>query len=322
MERAVSGMELVMESKTILESIKRNGFVNAGQIILTADERKQLSLTSKKIFDSMLADDPDLLKAEAGASGIRGIVERDSDLAKITNKIVSDPVIKEVLTEILGNEYKIWQINFRRSDPKDPGLQLHQDAKGQLNLSILLDDNFNGDGATSFFPSTHLFKERTKELQVELDAKLFGLVNFLLKPFKGKCGDIGFFLNRTWHGRYPNKTDKVHDMFTIGFFPGGTQLYLKEPYKFWSKEFLVSIQGTELHRLIDPDLGTEKVEDGVFKIKSTATKNPYSMQIENFKDNTHLKNPLLKFKVSLLVLAMTFGRPFKKIARKLKNGIA
>ena len=50
------------------------------------------------------------------------------------------------LEEVLGQNYKILAINFRRSMAGDPGLGLHQDGPGEVNMCICLDNNPNGDG--------------------------------------------------------------------------------------------------------------------------------------------------------------------------------
>ncbi|MDD4975470.1 MAG: phytanoyl-CoA dioxygenase family protein [Bacteriovorax sp.] len=312
-----------METQSCIQQIKFNGFVNVGQDVLTKEDVKELSSRAKNIFNNLNPNHCDYLKAGAGAGGVRCIVEHDFKLAEIANKIVTHPEIKKTLEAILGVDYKIWQINFRRSLPGDQGLQLHQDGKGQLNLCVLLDDNLNGDGATSFFSQTHLIRKRTKELKVELDPKLFKTVKFLIKPFSGHMGDLGIFLNRTWHGRFPNKTNIPHDILMIGFFPANTDYRLSEPYKIWSQEFLDSIKGSELFRLINPNIGTQKISEDVYRVLSTNNSESFAFRIENFKNEEHLKNNLkLRAGVAFLTNVMKAGRPFKRILRKIKGKMA
>lgn len=134
--------------------------------------------------------------------------------------------------------YKIWQIDFRRSKPGDSGLYLHQDAPGQLNIAVLLSDNSTGDGATIFLLSTHRIARRMKDLRVEVPPRVIRLAPFLFSPLTGRAGDISFFFNRTWHGRFANRSSRSYDVILIGFFPAGAQMGFPPPYVAWSPEIL------------------------------------------------------------------------------------
>ena len=308
---------------SILAKLKLNGFVNAGPLALTAEEVKELTDLSQQIYLQMGHDHPDYLQFEEGVGGVRGIPQHHPRIAELLNKLISAPEVEEVLQSVLGPVYKIWQINFRRSLPSDKGLSLHQDSPGQVNMCILLSDNSQGDGATVFLPSTHMLKERIRELKLEASSGVFNLIRPMLTMLSGRAGDVGFLFNRTWHGRTPNKTAQFQDIIMLGFYPADGYLHLHTPYLNWSRDFLNSIEHTKMGLLLDPQIGTVQESEGKYKILHTAeSKNqplPFAFEIENLKDNDHHKtNYRLRISVACLKFAMGSGRPFKRLLRKLK----
>lgn len=255
-----------MTSDQTVNAVKERGFANAGPLALSPEDTREFSTLAEQIFRQMPADHPHYLASKTGGEGFRGVPEHSARLAELLNRVVSAPAVREVLTSLLGNSYKLWQIDFRRSSPGDPGLYLHQDAPGQLNIALLLSDNPTGAGATIFFPGSHRFVRRMKEMGVTIPPSLIRLAEFCFAPVSGKAGDLAFFLNRTWHGRFGNRTNQSFDVILIGFFPAGGRMGFSKPYVTWSPELLASLAGTELGRLLDPSSDAALQADGLYQV--------------------------------------------------------
>lgn len=308
----------------IASSLKRFGFVNSGQLVLSDEENNELVNLCIEKYSQLDSDHSHFLSGEEGVTGIRGLPLYDPKIVTLLEKIVSDKNVKYILQSALGPDYKIWQIDFRRSMQGDKGLQLHQDGRGQLNLSILLSDNSSGEGTTIFLPGSHFVPQRIRDLQAELSPGLFKFLGFIFSSLTGKKGDISFFFNRTWHGRNPNISGEFNDMILIGFFPAGASMCLQSPYVKWPADFIESIKTTELGRLLDLSVGTELQNDGFYKIvpqtNSQRIETPFSLLIESNQDN--VVNLKLKMIVNFLRISMTSGRPFKRIFRIFKGKLA
>ena len=118
------------------------------------------------------------------------------------DKFFEHPDTQEKLGRILGDGYRIWEVSIRLSTGNDKGLYFHQDAPGEVGLSIFLTDQNDGGGTTTVVPGSHRWSVGPDEVG-------FGrLLNFfhrpmrrLLKPITGYRGDSFVFLKKTWHGR-------------------------------------------------------------------------------------------------------------------------
>ena len=125
---------------------KKQGFVNFGSIIFSKKECNKLKKIVNNIITSMPINHPDLIK-DPGVFGVENLPLHDKEILKFINKIVSHSSIKSFLDNILGKNYKIWDISLRRSSAGDMGLYMHQDGVGQVNMIINLDNNTKGEGA-------------------------------------------------------------------------------------------------------------------------------------------------------------------------------
>ena len=302
--------------------LKLRGFVNAGQLALNSQESGELAKLVCDMYESLPSDHPHYIADETGGGGQRGLPQHHPRIAELLDCVVANAAVRSVLESALGLSYKIWQIDFRRSKPGDKGLYLHQDAPGQVNLAIALSNNTNGSGATVFLPGSHLVPKRIRDWRIEVPTSLLILLPYLFTPLTGKIGDISFFFNRTWHGRFANTSTNLNDVIMIGFFPAGAYMDLAPPYVNWSAEFLQTIRGTELGRLIDPSIGTERQGDGSFKILSkenkTKTDLPYALAIETYQGRQYrLNNFKLSLSIILLRVIMGVGRPFARLFRKV-----
>ena len=315
-----------MDIRVKIDELKQKGFVNVGSSFLSQMEINELCVLSKKIFEEISPHHPDFIPDHSGVNGVMRLPQHHPRIAELLDHLVANASFKLTLEASLGSDYKIWQVNMRRSSPRDKGLYLHQDAQGEMGVCILLSDNMNGSGATVFLPSSHLVPKRMKVWRVEAPAPLLKLLRYLFTPLSGKAGDIGFFFNRTWHGRFPNQSANFYDVIFISFFPAGHCLGY-EGYGDWSAEFLSAIRGTELGRLIDPSIGTERQSDGLFKILSTKNKSmtdlPYAFAIETYQGRQHrLNNYKLRATIIFLRAIMGLGRPFARLFRKVIGYLA
>ncbi len=284
--------------KEKIKLLKKNGFLNIGNNILKLSEIIELKNLSNQIFEKFKHNNsnngkhPDYILASTGVEGVMRITQHDSRIHDLINIIFTNKELNDCLINLLGNNYKIWQINFRKSAPGDSGLDLHQDSKGELGLSIILDDNPNGDGSTIFIPGTHLLKNRMVNLNVSAPKNFFKYFMFLFKKLKGKKGDIALFFNRTWHGRASNNTKNNFDVILIGLIPNGGVLTYKN-YGHWDEKYLNN-SNSVLINLINPLNNTEKIDEYTFKVNIEDELEPYSIEIEK-GSNFEIKPPLSTF---------------------------
>lgn len=273
-----------MTLSPLINNLKSEGFVNFGRAPLSSHELDELIQLSRDVADSLSSDHPGRISVEKSGVGIvQSLPQHHHRIAKLLDLIFINPDIQLALKSVLGPDYKIWQINFRRAMPGDRGLYLHQDSLGEFGLVILASESNDGEGATIFLPGSHLVPRTMKDWKIEMPPYLLMKIRNLFTSLTGQVGDIAFFFNRTWHGRCSNASNNSNDCIMMSFYPAGAYLAGDDGYGDWSAEFLSKIEGTELGRLIDPSIGTEKQEDGRFKILSSDTANvdiPYALAIE------------------------------------------
>jgi non-heme Fe2+,alpha-ketoglutarate-dependent halogenase len=317
-------LNLVSDIHNAIDDLKSTGFINIGGDILSASEVEQLRALSGELllqFEQETRGEKaltDFVRTGVGdgAWALTRFSQHHPAISQTIDKVVSDKNVKAILKSILGTNYKIWSIVLRRSSPGDKGLNLHQDSLGETNLVILLTDNLAGDGATFFLPRSHLVAKTARMLGVEAPPILVNFMHGLLKPFTGRAGDIGFFFNRTWHGRFSNPSTESHDAILISFFPSGATFGFNENYLAWSQKYLSEIKGTELGRLLDPDYGTELVGDKRYKVASHSEniKVPFALQIEEPVGH-NLKQA--GWRACTVILLLRVIMPLGRIARRV-----
>lgn len=306
------------------DEIRRNGFINLGNDIFSKSEKIEFKKVCKNTYLNFDKSHHDFLPVEGGSSGYRGLPLHCPEAVKFLEKILQDKKIKNFVSSQIGDNYKIWQIDYRRSLPGDPGLEIHQDGFGQLNMAILLTENNSGDGCTIFLPGSHLIRKRVSELNLGVPPRLLKYLSFLFKPLKGMQGDISFFFNRTWHGRSRNKNEEVNEVILLALYPVGAFLSYEKPYVYWPDSFIEEIKESLLGDLLNPKTNLEKLEDGRLKVLGREeTRVPFSIEIENFKGNRNLVDRLaLFFITTFLKVVMVSGKlaiNFVKIF-KVKKG--
>jgi putative 2OG-Fe(II) oxygenase len=307
---------ICMDLSSHIDKFKQQGFVNLGSSLLSSDAIDKLSELVKNKFETISPSHPDYQCG--GMKVVLNLLEHIPYAGVVINNIVSNPMIREFLEEILGKEYKIWSVGVRQACSGDPGLYLHQDGVGQVNLFLSLDDNLKGDGASIFLPSSHLIKTSQKKWGVELPPVLLKFFPFMFERLSGLKGNIGVFSNRTWHGRWKNRSSLDHTVLTIGFFPAG--------YKYgacMSSELLASYSGTELGRLLARPSDLSGAILSNCECREAGSINFYdgkafALNIENSEFVSKFKKPP---KLIFSIIVLRFFMFFCVIAQRLRKTI-
>lgn len=294
-------------SNDTVAHLKKYGFAKGAGKILSVDEMLEL----KQIVNELFKDESIVNRNSANAPVVVNLPGRNPRLDRLLEKVVSHEDVRSVLAQVLGDDYKIWQVNARRSEVGDKGLLLHQDAPGETNLAVLLSDNLSGAGATAFLAKSHKlprWASRISWSRVRLAAPW-------LTALKGETGDYAFFFNRTWHARRENSSSQAHDIILISFFPRGA---VYTPYAL-SEDNRKKWNGWELGRLLDPGIGTRLLENGRAQVVSRQGDRfdePYAMSLESGKyGEGDLGVKLLYLK--LLLLELVFF-PLRLAYRRLR----
>ena len=107
----------------------------------------------------------------------------------------------------------------------------------------------------------------------------------------------------------------------VSFFPPEASIVVEDCGD-WSAEFLSDLEGSELGRLIDLSIGTEKQEDGSFKVLSQGTANadvPYALAIETPQVHQPCLDDIkLQTKILFIRVIMGILKPIIPIARWLR----
>jgi putative 2OG-Fe(II) oxygenase len=152
---------------------------------------------------------------------LSNIAGRDRALDVALENFFNDFTISQVLKRVLGPDYLIWELSARVSNHNDSGLALHEDAKGELGISILLNDQPDNNGTTVFVKGSHRFPVSCRDSGVEEYLRPSFMSPFVT-PAKGKAGDAFIFFKKTWHGRVKKgKGSPPSSALIFGLFPTG-----------------------------------------------------------------------------------------------------
>jgi hypothetical protein len=179
---------------------------------------------------------------------------RSPALDQMVDRILTHAQSSAVFRAMIGNNYKFRGYNVRRmTGQHDPGPkhpratalphEWHRDSPGEFGIGVFLTDVAPGGNAgTALMAGSHLYPycPRWNTLFCEsyftgLDFKRrgikalarFNVFNHRLakklmptaREATGRRGDFFFFLNDTWHGRYPNVHGQESMIVLIGGFP-------------------------------------------------------------------------------------------------------
>jgi putative 2OG-Fe(II) oxygenase len=305
-----------MDVFSYIDKFKYQGFVDMGPSLLSSEEINRLSELVKNKFDTLSHSHPNY--QDTGMKNIFNLLEEIPSIGTALNSIVTSPIVREFLEEILGENYKIWSVAARQAPAGDRGLYLHQDGPGQINLFLSLDDNLQGDGASIFLPSSHLIKTSQKKWGVEVPPALLRFLPFMFERLSGLKGNIDIFSNRTWHGRWKNCSLSDHTVITVGFFPAGYS------YEAGMSDELISVySGTDLGLLLaGPSDLSGKIESNCECRETGAIKyfdeKSFSLNIENHEFLSKFRKPP---KLILSLITIRFLMFFVVIARSLRKFI-
>ena len=173
--------------------------------------------------------------------------------AKMAGDLFTHPAMVEFRRAILGENIRLRIDLIRRAsgandvvDPFQIPHAWHRDTPGEFTFGIFFDDLDQPDsGGTGVIPGTHMEKRDPRwELMLAEDGMplrehyLAGLrrvppgtwdraplnrgvrdaLHGKTHEIRGKAGDIYFFFNDTWHGRFGNGSGKQHMIARIGGF--------------------------------------------------------------------------------------------------------
>lgn len=183
---------------------------------------------------------------------VNGAIGQSPAFDAVLEKVITHPAIKGVLEAVLGAGYKMWQANVRRAEPGGDGQALHQDAIGELGISVLVNDHPTNDGCTAFLPGSHRWPIRYGDIGLPLWPKHLAPA---LAAADGKAGDVALFFNRTWHGRFAGTHPGT--AILMSFFPVGATF----PIQRVPAEVLAKLP-PDLRTRFDPDQGITMLADG------------------------------------------------------------
>ena len=231
---------------------------------------------------------------------VQNIVGIDKRIDELLEKILINPEIQSTLLEILGKDYFLRHISARYNEPNDEGLALHQDSIGEVCLMVLLNDQF--DGSTFFFPGTQLIPSN-KHTAIKASwnsLRLTKLTSYFLMLANGKAGNYYYFLNRTWHGRIPGKSNKTKISLFFDFFP------VSAKRKDLSKGEFIYNSNVKCESVTQPNLNKilskKKYYSAIQTFEKTNDTN-YSLSMKVSSYNIILKN---KFYFTYIILKLIF----------------
>lgn len=261
-----------MQISQIVENIKTDGYSPGESKIFSEEKREEM----EQIIDSLFESSSSQKDYSSNAPVLLSMVGVHPRLDSMLDEILSNESVRSTLQNILGEDYKIWEISARYSLPGDNGLGLHQDAWGQMNLAFALNDQSNSQGSTSFLSGSHLLPRWSNFISWAKP----GIANILTKPLVLKNVDYAFFINKTWHSRRKNRGNETKKILLFGFFPTGGKF---KPL--YADDVLMRINPSnkELVKRIGLKEGVEKLDSGFVKVVSSGASNsvPYSVLIEN-----------------------------------------
>ena len=290
------------------QNLKRLGFSKLDADILLSQEVKKL----KSCINNLFEDDSMDFDMSSGAPVIVNLLGLNSEIDQYLEKIIAHDEVQSTIFDVLGNDYKIWEISVRRSSNGDKGLCLHQDAPGQTNLVFSLSDNPYSDGATGFLAKSHLLPRYAHKISW-LSVRL---ASFFVTPLRLELGEAAFFFNRTWHLRNLNKKQGSHDVIFFGLFPVNSSYTPSN----WIQKNLNSWQDPILKKSLDASIGTTKLENGRFLIEQSCqieSKLPYTMQLESMATNNY-RIALIPLYMKIVLLEIIFF-PLKFIYRLIRT---
>ena len=274
----------------LVKNLLKKGIVKGRSELLSNIEVKELENLILK------SKDEHLKKGEV----FQNIIGVNKRIDELLEKILINPEIQNTLLKILDKNYFLRHISARYNEPNDKGLTLHQDAIGEASLMVLVNDQL--DGSTFFFPGTQLIPSK-KHTAVKVSwnsLKLTKITNHFLMLANGNAGNYYYFLNRTWHGRTPGRSNKTKLSLFFDFFPVSAKRkdLSKGEFIYNSKVKWELVTQPNLNKI----LSKKNYNSAVETFEKTNDAN-YSLSMKVSSYNTVLKN---KFYFTYIILKLIF----------------
>ncbi|WP_235590497.1 putative 2OG-Fe(II) oxygenase [Leptospira borgpetersenii] len=293
----------VIHNHQIIKNLKRNGYSVGSSKILTENKHREL----EQIIDCLFEDSSIGKDYSSNAPVVLTLVGVDARLDLLLEEILTHEAIVNILNEVVGKDYKIWELSARYSLPGDNGLGLHQDAWGQVNLAFAINEQKSAEGVTSFLKGSHVLPRWAKYISWARP----DIANLFTKPLILLDSDYAFFINKTWHSRRKNKGE-VKKILLFGLYPNGAKygpMYENSLGK-------INPSCTELIKRLRLDEGIKRIDSRYVKVLSSTNPNymPYSAKIE---ENLHFNFNTLFLYIKVLILEFIF-RPIQVFFRIYK----
>lgn len=265
LDRLLPGVPLSDDVRGPLASLWRDGFVRLDRIFTDEDiararresERLLAEIRPWSERHALYARTEYLMPAfgDADWAVLMNLAGRSADVDDLLERLFTHPRIRTILTAILGADYKAWEISLRRSNARDGGLRLHEDARGELGLAMLLADHPDRVGTTVFLRGSHRLPVSCREAGAEfIPPTRLGPIT---RPATGRAGDIFLFFKKTWHGRLAGVNPSQSDAVLLALFPVGYEFV-----PFDTPPDVLGRLGPELARLLDPHRQLLPTQDG------------------------------------------------------------
>lgn len=308
-------MNLKYKKTNVINDFKKNGFCSLGQLIDDDDivilrKKCELLMSQQPFVESFKETKKGIYRQpvvkEKDVQVLRNLIGLSKDVDLIIEKLVSSNDFKMIMESLFGEGYKLWGCNLRLSNINDGGLGLHTDAKGQSEISILLDNVESPDGTTAFFSGSHKFPISSQELMTE--SFPIKLLKPFLVPITGRMGEVSLFSNKTFHGRLPNNSGKTRLVILMGIFSAGYCFDADIPPK-----NLLSNLGPELNRMMNQE-DLKDIGNNLFEVIRHSEKNSFIDTLYSVEKNTNICWNLLKIYPLFIVMPIQW---IKKILRML-----
>lgn len=265
LDRLLPGLQLSDDMRGPLEMLWKDGFVRLPRIFPDEDIRRFREVGERLLADvrpwserhSRYTRTEYLVPAfgDADWAVLMNLAGRSEVIDQLLERLFTHPRIRALLEAIVGPGYKAWEISLRRANARDGGLRLHEDAKGEMGLAMLLADHPGPVGTTVFLRGSHRFPVTCRESGAEFIPPRH--LARLTRPASGAAGDIFLFFKKTWHGRIAGINPTPSDALLLAVFPVAYKFVAFEP-----PPDLVGRLGPELARLVDPARQLRPTENG------------------------------------------------------------
>ena len=198
------------------------------------------------------------------SSSVAGKSKKIDDFLK---NLFSNEKFNNLCERIVGKNYRIYTLAIRQLDSSSKPLGLHQDNFAQVTFTIPLNNISKNEGTTTVLPGSHIFHFPILD---EFFNTPSILTNFLINTVQGKVGDLGIFLNKTFHGNCVEKnTNKKSTCVHIALTAEGGYQYMpfdRVEKTLYGSDFKVAVGEKIYNKLFSKEdlISSQDNEDNVY----------------------------------------------------------